>query len=290
MRLLFVINSKAGRRSKDWELIARNWLTRNHIGEAAYFHLQGDATECHRSLEKAIKEFNPDRVIAAGGDGTLKLVAGLLAGTTIPMGVIPAGSANGMAAELGIPQDENAALEIAVNGKAKAIDLIKINDEWCIHLSDMGLNASLLRHFDQIPQRGMLGYMRALWRLLLDRKYPRLNLSITIDQSKIKRRPIMAVIANAARYGTGAVINPDGRIDDGWMELVVIRRLAIGELIKMMITRQPFNRYNIEIIRCRQLKIQARPASPFQVDGEYRGSLDHVEAVVHAGTLQIVMP
>ncbi|RXK86126.1 diacylglycerol/lipid kinase family protein [Filimonas effusa] len=288
MRLLFVINSKAGRRQKDWQSIVDNWLISNRMGDSHYFHIQENVPNCHQLLAVKIKECAPDRVIAIGGDGTLKLVAGLLIDSHISMGIIPGGSANGMAAELNIPQDETTALEIAVKGKSHAIDLIKINEEWCIHLSDMGLNASLLRHFEQIPQRGMLGYLRAFWRLLLDRKYPRLNLHLITDGVHLRRHAIMAVIANATRYGTGAVINPDGRINDGWMELVIIRRLAIAELFKMMVTRKPFNRYNIEIIRCRQLDMKARPASPFQVDGEYLGTADHVKAAIYPAALQIV--
>jgi YegS/Rv2252/BmrU family lipid kinase len=291
MRLLFVINSKAGPGQKDWKQLIENWLA-DHPGHTTdLYHLESGGDNCQALLSARFDQFKPERVIAVGGDGTIKLVAGLLAGTNIPLAIIPGGSANGMAAELEIPQDEKAALELAVTGKPVALDLLKINGEWCIHLSDIGLNASLLHHFEKIPQRGMLGYARALIRLIRNRnETPRVKFTITADQRHFQRKAVMAVIANATRYGTGAVINPTGRTNDGRFELVIVRRLAFSELVKMLITRRPFNPFNIETITCSRLEIQASPASAFQIDGEYRGQLSHVQAEVFAGILRIIRP
>lgn len=288
MRLLFVINSKAGPGQKDWKRIIEEWLTgyAEHLTEM--HQLDAGGAECQQQLTDHIRRFKPERVIAIGGDGTIKLVAGLLTKTKIALAIVPGGSANGMAAELGIPNDEIAALDLAVTGSIQHHDLIKINGEWCIHLSDIGLNALLLQHFDQIPQRGMLGYGRAFFRLLLDRKKPRIRLSIQTDNQQLQRKAVMAVIANATRYGTGAVINPNGRTNDGRFELVIIRRLTIGEIIKMLVTRKPFNRFNIETLQCKHLEIRAKPASPFQVDGEFRGQLSAIRAEIFPGVLQVV--
>lgn len=288
MKLLFVINAKAGPGQKDWKNIISSWLNSNTQHQAEWHFPEHNEAGCENKVVSHIKQFKPDRVVAVGGDGTLKWLAGILVQQKVPMAIIPGGSANGMAAELNIPNDESAALEMAIAGKAQPMDLIKINGEWCMHLSDIGLNASLLSHFEQIPQRGMWGYSRALWRLLLDKRNPRIRLQIQADGRKIKRKAVMAVMANATRYGTGAVINPPGKTNDGKFELVIVRRLTIGELIKMLITRKPFNRYNIEIISCRKLQINATPASPFQVDGEYRGTKSTIVAEIYPAAIQVV--
>jgi diacylglycerol kinase family enzyme len=289
MRLLFVINSKAGPGQKDWKQLIENWLEMHPGHTTDLYQLEAGADNCQKYLAARFDQYKPERVVAIGGDGTIKLVAGLLAGTNIPMGIIPGGSANGMAAELEIPTDEKAALELAVTGKPVSLDLLKINGEWCIHLSDIGLNASLLRHFEQIPQRGMLGYARAMVRLIRDRNHtPRVKLAITANNQVLQRKAVMAVIANATRYGTGAVINPTGNTNDGQFELVIVRRLAFSELVKMLITRRPFNPFNIETISCRHLEIHAIPASPFQVDGEYRGQQSLVRAEIFPGILQVI--
>ncbi len=123
------------------------------------------------SLAHWIKEWNPDRVIAVGGDGTLKLVAEQLVGSATTIGLLPAGSANGMARELGLPIDFTACLEIITNGKEQPIDIIQVNGkEMCLHLSDIGLNAHLVKYFEESDHRGKWGYAREVMRVLLNKK------------------------------------------------------------------------------------------------------------------------
>ncbi|MER3464185.1 MAG: hypothetical protein C4329_06985 [Chitinophagaceae bacterium] len=138
------------------------------------------------SVRHHIECTKPDKVVAVGGDGIIKLVAQILKGTSIPLAVIPTGSANGMAKELGVPVDANAALNIAVDGQVQTIDLIRINDkEDCIHLSDIGLNAMLIKDFEDSGSRGMWGYGKALMKVLLKKR--KLHLTIKTDKGTIKR-------------------------------------------------------------------------------------------------------
>ena len=116
-----------------------------------------------KNIKSIINECKADRVIAVGGDGTLKLVAESLLETDIPIGIIPAGSANGMAKELGIPEDLNEALALAISGKTKKIHAVLVNNELCIHLADIGFNAYIVKKFDELATRGMLTYAKAAW-------------------------------------------------------------------------------------------------------------------------------
>jgi diacylglycerol kinase family enzyme len=87
----------------------------------------------------------PDRVIAVGGDGTVQMAAKQLLGTDIPLGILPAGSANGMARELELPNTSEEALQVIVEGITRSADVIRINNtDICLHLSDIGLNAKLV--------------------------------------------------------------------------------------------------------------------------------------------------
>ena len=97
----------------------------------------------------------PDCVVAVGGDGTLKIVATVLLGTSLIIGMLPAGSANGMARELGIPPDIQGSLDVLVNGERRQMDVIQVNDaDICLHLSDIGLNAQVVMHYEQNSLRG----------------------------------------------------------------------------------------------------------------------------------------
>src|SRR5688572_4798818 len=117
-RLLFIINAGAGTNKIDWTEAIRNYFTK--LDESIkLFELHKDCKS--EEIRQLIESFKADRVIAVGGDGTVNLVAQAVLQTNIPVGILPAGSANGMAKELGIPLDPDKALEIAVNGDSQVI-------------------------------------------------------------------------------------------------------------------------------------------------------------------------
>ncbi len=155
LKLLFLINSAAGNNRTDWEKTIREYF-HNKPYNLAIYHLTNPCTR--EQVQEQIKQHNPNRVIAVGGDGTLKLVTESVMNSELPVGVLPAGSANGMAKELGIPIDTGKSLEIITQGNIKKIDLIRINKELCIHLSDIGFNAFVVKTFETFNKRGM-------WRL-----------------------------------------------------------------------------------------------------------------------------
>ncbi len=99
----------------------------------------------------------------------------------------------------------------------------------------------------------------------------------------------MVVLANASKYGTGAVINPEGSLYDGLFEVVIIRQLAIFEILKMWFKPKPFNKKNIEIIAASSVNIVTAHHVHFQVDGEYKGKVKKVQAEILKGQLDLVV-
>ena len=96
-----------------------------------------------------------------------EFVAECILGTNIPLGILPAGSANGMAKELNIDKDPGPALDIIVQGRQKRIHLLKINNEvYFIHLSDIGFNAFMIREFQDLNLKGMWGYIQSSFGVL----------------------------------------------------------------------------------------------------------------------------
>jgi diacylglycerol kinase (ATP) len=286
-KLLFIINPVSGGKEKtDWEEEIRSYF-KEVVHTMEFYLLTG--TNDTTSVQYHIESTKPDKVVAVGGDGTIKLVAEILKGSTIPLGIIPAGSANGMAKELNIPADVQKALEIAVNGRVAAIDMVRINNEEdCIHLSDMGLNAMLVKDFEHSKSRGMWGYSRALMNVLLKKR--KLQLICKLDKETIRKDAYMAVLANARTYGTGALINPDGDVSDGFFEVVIVRKVNVFELLRMLLTQKSFASENIEIYKTRTAEISAHKKSFFQVDGEYRGKFSKIRAEIAPGVLKVVLP
>ena len=285
MKFLFIINPSAGNKKTDWEKTIRDY----YAGSAHSIHLYNLPYPCQPGqVKEAIMQYRPDRVIAVGGDGTLKLVVESTIDLKITIGILPGGSANGMAKEIGMATDPQKALDIITNGKVKLIDLISINDQLCIHLSDIGYNAFVVKTFEKSDQRGMWGYIKAAWKVLW--RNPRMQISLSLDNQFIRRDAAMVVLANASKYGTGAVINPKGELDDGLFEVIVMKRLAFSEIVKMMITHMPYDPKKVELFQTTSLNIQSKSKVHFQVDGEYLGKVHTMEAIIKPATLNIVVP
>jgi YegS/Rv2252/BmrU family lipid kinase len=285
LKLLFIINPGAGKNSIDWpEAINAYFSSLHHTIELYELPESCDPA----TITEKIKEASPDKVIAVGGDGTLKLVADCLQGANIPIGLLPAGSANGMAKELGISLDPDEALDIVMYGQPKSIHLVKINNERCIHLSDIGFNAFVVKKFEDEDKRGMWGYIKAAWKVLWN--YSQMNIEINIDDTRIKRRAAMVVIANATKYGTGVVINPDGRLDDDRFEIVIVKKVSFAEIFKMRFTHKPYHPAKTEVMQVRSLKIDSHHKVHFQVDGEYMGKVNSIKAELIPRALRIIVP
>lgn len=285
--ILFVINPISGGKTKtEWETAIRDYFTPLPF-KTDLFVLDGKHDD--DSIAYWIEKIKPETVVAVGGDGTVSLVAKQLLGTGIALGILPAGSANGMAKELGIPLNPEASMDIIAKGNKKDADVIRINDKHiCLHLSDIGLNAKLIKHFEEGKLRGKLGYATKVLKTLWTKKTMRVNI-ITADKQS-SHLALMVVLANASKYGTGAVINPHGDLYDGQFEVVIMRRLTISELFKMWFRPRAFDPKKIKVFPATSVSIQTTRKMHFQVDGEYLGKVTHVEANILPHQLKLIVP
>jgi diacylglycerol kinase (ATP) len=286
-RILFVINKGSGRKKNiRWQELIEDHFKGNNE-QVEYFLMPVE--NCVQRLKVKIRNFNPTLIVAVGGDGTVTLVAKESLGSGIPMAILPAGSANGMAKELNIPEDPAQALKIALSGDVRSTDVIRINDsEICLHLSDIGLNAQLVKYFQQGNTRGKIGYALALIKALNRKR--RMLVYVNTKTEEVVRSASMLLIANASKYGTGATINPDGSIYDGIFEVVVVRGLNLWQVMKMFLKFRRFNPRKIEFFQATAVRIETSKKMDFQVDGEYLGKVTKVEAKCLPGALKLVVP
>lgn len=287
LKILFVINPSAGNNSDtDWKENIRKYFTEKKF-TIDYFLLPQKPDTA--KLKQYIFNQMPAKLIAVGGDGTVAMLANIVAGTQIALGILPGGSANGMARELGIPDALNDALQIVENGIIKNCDTIKINDQnICLHLSDIGLNAQLIKYFDEGKLRGKLGYARVILKTLWHKE--KIQVIIHSKGLEVRRSAFMVVLANASMYGTGAVINPQGQLNDGIFEVVIVRRLSVFSILKMLIKPGPFNPKNIEIFPSTSVEINTLRNVHFQIDGEYMGKIKKITAKITPGNIKLILP
>ncbi len=285
LKVLFVINAGSGNNTIDWTSLITTYFA-NLSNTIDFYHL---TPTCNISTIKAkIKLFSPDCVAAVGGDGTIKLVAECLMKSKILLGIIPAGSANGLAKELGISDNPTKALDILLQAHSKKIHITRVNEQLCIHLSDIGLNAHTMKEFENQGIRGWRGYFRAALKVFW--QSPLMEITIKINDESIKMQAEMIVIANATKYGNGVVINPIGKLDDKLFEVIVIKKKSFFEIFKMTFSYGSHNTDKTEIFQTNALSMKSRRKVHFQIDGEYLGKVKEVNAVIAPNALQVIVP
>lgn len=232
-------------------------------------------------IRELYKEHQPERILVAGGDGTIKMVAEAIEKHDVILGILPAGSANGLSVDLNLPITLEENLEIAFYGKYIEIDMIAINGKKSLHLSDIGLNADLVKNYENGETRGMWGYAVQAYTTLKDLQDP-FEATITANNQTITCVARMIVIANSQKYGTGVIINPDGQMNDGKFELVIIKNLDLIVFGKIITGNMPIGSDDIEIISTDSATIKTNIPVNFQIDGEYCGAKSILEiSILH---------
>ncbi len=285
VKYFFVINPGSG--SDGAEECLQD--IKEHFGEKTddYAIYLLDSKAKFDALKDEIQQRKPTCVAAAGGDGTINFVANLIAHTDICLGILPQGSANGMAKELGIPDDMPSALKILTEAEVHPCDLIQFNnDKYCLHLSDVGLNAHLIKYFDEGEMRGFAGYAKVVLRTLWNKR--RMQARIETQNAFVTRSAFMIAFANARMYGNGALLNPEGLLDDGIFEMIIVRKLNFWAIAQVMFKTGLFDPQKIEIIRAKSAEIKMSKRMHFQIDGEYMGKVTDVTAKICKHAINII--
>ncbi len=241
------------------------------------------------AIEQIINEFSPYRVIVAGGDGTISLVAHCIYGRGISLGIIPAGSANGMALNLKLPDVLSEQIKLALSPTILDIDILFINGRPCLHIADLGLNAELIRNYEESGIRGKMGYLLQSIPTLFRSEYP-FEFSIETSGETREESGVLLAIANANKFGTGATINPTGKINDGKFEILVFKNLDFFEIIKTVQDAPQMSPDFVSIICTSQAKITCNNSVPFQIDGEFLGEVKSIDVNVGKDMLSVAVP
>jgi YegS/Rv2252/BmrU family lipid kinase len=176
-----------------------------------------------RELALAFRSAGTPLVIAWGGDGTVNEIASALAYSATALAIVPAGSGNGLATELGISRDPRVALKDAFTGADRRIDAGEVNGRLFVNLLGIGFDGHIARQFQQLAQgrRGALPYLtiglRSVWR------YRPSTYRLTIEGETIESRALLVAFANSCQYGNNAVIAPRAKVDDGKLEVVIVK-------------------------------------------------------------------
>lgn len=282
-----VVNPVSGGVDKSSFIAATSLFAENQNQNFILFETTGENDVVN--LNALYLKYNPERVIVAGGDGTIKMVAEALEKHDVIIGILPVGSANGLAMELNLIKTFNENLSIAFNNDSISIDVIEINGIKCLHLSDLGLNAKLIKNYQKNAVHGIWGYFTQVFKTLYEKNHP-FKTTITIQDTIVKEVSEMIVIANAKKYGTGVVINPNGIINDGKFELIILKKLDLSVFGKIILGRLSVESEFIEIISTDKATIKITEPVSFQIDGEFCGSKTELDIRISPYKLKIAIP
>ncbi|WP_369148492.1 diacylglycerol kinase family protein [Streptomyces sp. R44] len=219
-------------------------------------------------------------VLAVGGDGMAGTIGGALSGTDTVFGLVPAGRGNDFARALGLPTDAPGLAQVLLDGEPRAVDTIQVESAkhagTCILGSVYaGVDAVANRHANASRLlRGAASYYAGGLRAVLAWKPAAYR--ITIDGIRHERTGYTVVAANSGFYGFGRNIAPGARVDDGLLDVVVIKEAPKRLFFAMMNelkTGAHVNRPQIEILRGKEVRIEADRPLPYGADGEVDATL-----------------
>jgi diacylglycerol kinase (ATP) len=260
-------------------------------------HIAGDVVVTERprhagDLTRAAMARGVDLVIAWGGDGTVNEVASALAFSNVPLAIVPSGSGNGLARELRIPLDPRQAFTAALNGRDRRIDAGELDGHLFFNVAGVGLDANIARAFAANGRRrGFIRYAQLTFREVW--AYTPQEYSITTDAGTRRERVLMIAIANGCQYGNGAIIAPDACLDDGRLDVIVIRHrrafVAIAQIPRIFagkVTSAP----GVFAQTSTTAEISAAAPIAFHVDGEPHTGGNSICARTHRHALIVKVP
>ncbi|MFE0362756.1 YegS/Rv2252/BmrU family lipid kinase [Streptomyces griseoaurantiacus] len=233
-------------------------------------------------------------VLAVGGDGIAGGIGGALSGTGTVLGLIPAGRGNDFARALGLPTDPAALARVLLHHAPRPVDTVEI--ESAVHHRTVvlgsvyaGVDALANRHANHTAVlRGAASYYAGGLRAVATWRPARYR--VTVDGEEHAHHGYTVVAANSPYYGSGRLIAPDARVDDGLLEVVMIshapRRLFFA-LMRELRTGAHVNRLQVRVLRGREIRIEADRPVPYGADGEVEATLP-VTARVLPGALDVL--
>jgi YegS/Rv2252/BmrU family lipid kinase len=245
-----------------------------------------------RELAVGAVERGARMVLAWGGDGTINEVASALAFRDIPLGIVQAGSGNGLARELGVARRPERAIADALRATPRPIDVGELDGRLFVNIAGIGFDAHVASIFDDAKntRRGLAKYAGIAVRAL--GTYAPAQYVITTGQERIEARAILITIANSAQFGNGVRIAPGAIVDDGKLDLVIVEessRFRTVCQLPRLFTGKANRIPGCSIRRIEEVAIDADQPMVVHVDGEPFGGATRVRGRVRPGALLVAV-
>lgn len=290
-KIIFIVNPKAGITPKSKvviELLAGNIVPSSRfIPEVVFTERAGHATE----IAKDAIERGFDIVVASGGDGTVNEVACAMVNTGIPMGILPAGSGNGLARCLGISMSYALALRTIIRGNTKLMDVATVNDMLYTSIAGIGFDAHVAQKFSEKFIRGMISYMQIILQEFS--AYKPQTYKLTIDGVSMEKHALMIIFANSNQFGFNTRIAPDAKVDDGLLDICVFKKMPVSQLLNVgyhMMRGTPAKSGYAEYFKGKEITIENIADSLMNIDGEPKLIDTPINISIKPLALRVIVP
>jgi YegS/Rv2252/BmrU family lipid kinase len=239
-----------------------------------------------------------DLVLAIGGDGTIRAVCEELAGTGIPVGIVPAGTGNLLARNLGIPLYLRSAVDVGLNGQDRAIDMVevsgdKMEDATFLVMAGLGFDAAIMEGVNE-DFKAKVGWLAYVWSGMRSLMFPAIRVEVSVDGGPFTRhRAKTLVIGNVGFLQAGLPLIPDAAIDDGRLDVVLLyprRFLSWVPLAIRVLTRNKRTDETITRMTGREVVVRTSNDAPRQLDGDLVPSGRELRATCVHGRLLVRVP
>lgn len=265
-------------------------------GEVSWWETTVEDTGYRMAHEAAVS--GADIVLAIGGDGTIRAVCEELAGTGIPVGIVPAGTGNLLARNLSIPLYLRAAVDVGLNGQDRAIDMVHVSgdemeDATFLVMAGMGFDAAIMEGVNE-DFKAKVGWLAYVWSALKALMFPAIRVEVSVDDGPFtKHRARTLVIGNVGHLQAGMPLIPDAAIDDGQLDVVLLyprRFLSWLPVAARVLTKNKRTDETITRMTGRTVVVRTPAPAPRQLDGDLVAPGKELRAECIHGRLLVRVP
>jgi diacylglycerol kinase (ATP) len=265
-----IANPHAGR-GRARKIIAETIGLLNARGVAYDLAVTAGPGDAETIAARAFEQDEWNAVISIGGDGTLNEIVQKAIFTSMPLGVIPAGSGNDFSKVLNTPAKLGDIVDTVLAGRTKVIDAARMNNRYFINSVGIGFDAAVNYNTRSVswPTNGLAVYFMAFLKTL--RRYRPLPMKITVGDETIERGLFLVSVGNGTTCGGGFKLTPHAKIDDGLLDVTMITPLSLPQLFRHLpkVFQGTIDRTQYAIMRrAVTLTVESAHPLPLHVDGE----------------------
>jgi YegS/Rv2252/BmrU family lipid kinase len=295
-RVAVILNPSKIADVDDFKFRVREVADRDGWNEPVWFETTIEDPGYGQAL--AALQADVDLIIAAGGDGTVRAVCEEVARTGVAVGILPHGTGNLLARNLGIPLNVRDALDVAFSGQDKAIDLGTFKtdsgtDTCFLVMAGLGMDAAIMTGVDD-KLKEKVGWLAYFVSGVKAARFPAMKVQISVDDGEFKKfKARTVVVGNVGFLQGGIPLLPDAQIDDGTLDVVVLapkRFIGWLAIIVRVVGRQRRTNERLDRLTGRKVVIRAEKPMPMQLDGDPVGEGQEIKAEVQPGVLLVRVP